>query len=416
MTKILWYISPVDGPYPWSEAGRYRLDHRRLVRTAETIDRRGFYGALLGTYSHDVWTLASTLVPFTRNMRFLLPIYPGIISPTLLAQQALTFEDFSDGRLLFNLVVGTDPILSSFGVNVPHDERYDLSIEFWESFKKIYQGEQISEPGKYYDLTGLKVGAPTSVDKYDRRALGMGPIQLPYTPLWGAGASPAGIDHAGKVVETFLAMLDRPDKLRVQVDAVRDAARRHGRDIRIGVHGSVIVRETEEEAWAHAQWLLDKTGGEILQKLALHALEHRGISGGLEALHHDDPQVQFRIDALREGRVPAVRDLEIAPHLWCGVTPWSPLDPLGQGWGTFIVGNPQQVADKIRELEHDLGIDALILSNWPLEEEANRFADRVLPLLESDYEAPELSRPTAASPQGFGVGHYEGQAAWRENH
>ena len=398
MTKLLWYISPVDGRYPWSDEGRYPLDHTRLRRLAQTIDRRGFYGALLGTYAHDTYTLASSLFPFTENLRFLLPVYPGVISPALLAQQAATFEDLSGGRLIFNLVNGTDAISSFYGVRARRDERYELSVEYWDLFKRLYRNEVVTEPGKYFDVTSLD-SDQTSPDPGSRTSVGIGPIQLPNTPLWGAGASPAGIDHAGRVVETFLAMWDRPDKLSAKLDAAHAAAARHGRTLKVGVHGSVIVRETEEEAWAHAQWLLDRTGPDSLYGFADAALRGRyGIPGGIEGLSHDDPQVQFRIDAIRSGKTPRARDLEIAPNLWSGITPWSPLDPLGHGWGTFIVGNPRQVADRIRELEADHGIDALILSNWPLIEEAERFADLVLPLLDLDYTGPQIDVRTAAQP------------------
>lgn len=404
--KLLWYISPVDGRYPWTEEGRYRLDHTRLRRLAQTLDRRGYYGALIGTYAHDVWTLASSLIPVTERLRFLLPVYPGVISPTYLAQQALTFEDFSGGRLLFNAVNGTESISRSFGINVGNADRYALSEEYWTLFKQVYQGIPITEPGEHWDLTALQAGAPTEVDGVNgTEALGLGPIQLPHTPVWGAAASPAGIRHSARVLDQFLAFWDRPDKLKRLVTQVREAAAAEGREVKIGVHGSVIVRETEDEAWAHAQWLLDRTTGEGLRAFADAALIGRqGVPGGVEALSSDDPQVQFRIDTLKARRVPRARDLEIAPNLWSGVTPWSPLDPQGAGWGTFVVGNPQQVADRIHELEEDLGIDSLILSNWPLAEEADRFADLVLPLLDLDHDAPQLSRPTANLPQGAGYG------------
>lgn len=398
MTKVLWYISPVDGRYPWSEQGRYPLDHTRLRRLAQTIDRRGYYGALLGTYAHDTYTIAASLFPFTEKLRFLLPIYPGVISPAYLAQQAATFEDLSGGRLIFNLVNGTDAISAYYGVRARREERYELSAEYWDLFRRLYHGEPVSEPGKYFDVTSLDSNE-TNADPAARTSVGISPIQLPHTPLWGAGASPAGLDHTGRVVETYLAMWDRPDKLRAQIEAAKAAAAKHGRTIKVGVHGSVIVRETEEEAWAHAQWLLDRTGPDVLYGFADAALKGRyGIPGGIEGLSHDDPQVQFRIDAIRSRTTPRARDLEISPNLWSGITPWSPLDPLGHGWGTFIVGNPQQVAERIHELETDYGIDALILSNWPLIEEAERFADLVLPLLNLDYDAPALSRPTADLP------------------
>lgn len=400
MTKVLWYISPVDGRYPWTEEGRYPLDHTRLQRLAQTLDRRGFYGALLGTYAHDTWTLASTLIPSTQNLRFLLPVYPGVTSAALLAQQANTFDDLSGGRLIFNLVNGTDQISAYYGARYTREERYEMSYEYWSLFKKLYGGEPIADPGRYFDLTPLNPVSGSVKRFKDGVAKGtLGPVQVPNPPLWGAGSSPAGHRHAGRIVDVFLSMWDRPDKLKAQIDAARAAAAAEGREIKIGVHGSVIVRDTEQQAWEQAQWLLDATGAKNIRAFADAALIVRmGIADGIEGISSDDPQVQFRIDAIKSGKVPRARDLEISPNLAHGLTPWSPLDPIDSGAGTFVVGNPEQVAERIHELETDYDIDALILSSWPLLEEAERFADLVLPLLDLDYDAPPLSGRTGSEP------------------
>jgi alkanesulfonate monooxygenase len=50
------------------------------------------------------------------------------------------------------------------------------------------------------------------------------------------------------------------------------------------------------------------------------------------------------------------------------------------GAGTALVGDPQQVADRMREYMA-LGIDRFILSGYPHLEECYRFAELVFPLL-----------------------------------
>ena len=54
-----------------------------------------------------------------------------------------------------------------------------------------------------------------------------------------------------------------------------------------------------------------------------------------------------------------------------------------QGCGAAIVGDPQQVADKIRAYQA-LGIDTFILSGYPHLEECRRFASLVMPLLRAN--------------------------------
>jgi alkanesulfonate monooxygenase len=86
---------------------------------------------------------------------------------------------------------------------------------------------------------------------------------------------------------------------------------------------------------------------------------------------------QRRMAELNKGKLNKadVREgLEIAPNLWAGV------GLVRGGAGTALVGNPQQVADRIQEYTA-LGLDHFILSGYPHLDEAYRFAELVFPLL-----------------------------------
>ena len=75
--------------------------------------------------------------------------------------------------------------------------------------------------------------------------------------------------------------------------------------------------------------------------------------------------------ALHGGR----RDkLEVSPNLWAGV------GLVRGGAGTALVGNPQEVAARIKEYA-ELGIETFIFSGYPHLEEAYRLAELVFPLL-----------------------------------
>jgi alkanesulfonate monooxygenase len=66
--------------------------------------------------------------------------------------------------------------------------------------------------------------------------------------------------------------------------------------------------------------------------------------------------------------------LTIAPNLWAGV------GLVRGGAGTALVGDPDQVAERMKEYI-GLGIDHFILSGYPHLEEAYRFAELVFPKL-----------------------------------
>ena len=387
--QLMWYINPHDGPFPWKPEGRYQPDLMRSREIAVQIDRDGYFGTLVVGKNPLLET--ATWIPLTEQLRFLIPIYPGPIPVGLLAQQAQLFDSLSRGRLLMNQVNGTDQILAHYGIDVPSDERYDLSVEYWTAFKKLYAGDMEPFAGKYINY------GPALPSRNTMLVPGLH-LQDPHTPVWGSGTSPAGIRHAGAVLDTYLCYLHRPDRLAAQIAAVRAAAQDHGRTVRAGILCNIIVRETEEEAWAHAQWLLEMTGPEQMVaqiEARLKTGRYNPHSGSREAaafdsLRSDDPQLQHRIDALRAGRLPDLRSLESSPNIWSGPNGWGAVDILDQGWGGYFVGSAGNVAARMQEIQRDLGIDTFILAGWPSKEESARVARILMPLLNLDKTEPRL--------------------------
>lgn len=380
--KVLWYISPVDGRFPWSERGRYPVEHSRLRRLAQTLDDSGFYGALLGTYAQDVFITASTIAAFTRTLRFLIPIYPGLTVPRLLAQQTLTFDEYTGGRLLLNLVNGQDAHLADYGQFLPHDARYERSAEYWRLFTDFYEGKSPSYQGTYLDPARTADAAEAGRAAFGHTGgtatnLPLRPVQHPHVPLWGAGASRAGQEFAGRIVETYLTFLREPQSLAAQIDGAKAAAARHGRSFTgLGTHASVTVRASAAEAREHFYSLLETTGVDEIRDRA--ELTVKGVTAGRDSLRTftaPDPRRQGWADALAAGRLPTLAELEIAPHTYAGLTPWSSLDVVGVGTGTYLVGDPDQVTGAITDLHDNLGIDTVILAAWPLIQEATYTAE-----------------------------------------
>lgn len=69
--------------------------------------------------------------------------------------------------------------------------------------------------------------------------------------------------------------------------------------------------------------------------------------------------------------------LEISPNLWAGI------GLVRGGAGTALVGDPETVAERMKEYA-ELGIETFILSGYPHLEEAYRTAELLFPLLPLD--------------------------------
>lgn len=346
--QLLWFIpTGGDGRYLATGIGGRTTDFSYLEQIAKAVDHLGFTGALLpvGRYCEDPWVVASTLISLTRQMRFLVALRPGLMSPGVAARMAATFDRLSGGRLMLNVVTGGDPIeLAGDGLHLNHDDRYRLTDEFLTVWRQVITGTATCFKGDYLDIQDGKLMFP--------------PRQTPYPPLWFGGSSPIAQQIAAKHVDTYLSWGEPPALVAEKIAAVRTLAAAEGRTLRFGLRLHVIVRETEQEAWDAANQLI-------------RYVDEEAIATAQTALAKNDSVGQQRMVALHQGDRNA---LEISPNLWAGV------GLVRSGAGTALVGDPDTVAARLLEYQQ-LGIDTFILSGYPHLEEAFRVAELLFPRL-----------------------------------
>lgn len=356
--NVFWFLpTHGDGRYLGTTQGGRPVDLAYLQQVAIAADSLGYYGVLIptGKSCEDSWLVAAALAPQTRNLRYLVAVRPGLQPPTLAARMAATLDRLSEGRLLINVVTGGDPVENKGdGIFLSHTQRYEVTNEFLDVYRRLLAGEKVDYHGEHIQVEGAEVLFP--------------PVQKNGPPLYFGGSSDAAIDVAGDHIDAYLTWGEPPAQVAEKLAVVKARAAAKGRELEYGIRLHVIVRETEEEAWAAAD------------KLIAH-LDDDTIAQAQQIFSRMDSAGQARMSALHKGN----RDnLRIAPNLWAGV------GLVRGGAGTALVGNPQQVAERIREYQA-LGITNFIFSGYPHLEEAHRFAELVMPLL------PLSTRPRATS-------------------
>jgi alkanesulfonate monooxygenase len=347
-TDVLWFLpTHGDGRYLGSDVAARHVTLNYLGQIARAADELGYFGVLLptGKSCEDSWVVASAMIPLTQRLRFLVAVRPGLQTPAAAARMAATFDRLSDGRLLVNVVTGGDPAeLRGDGIFFDHSERYAVTNEFLTVWRKLMAGEKVSYKGEHLAVDESKLLYPA--------------VQKPYPPLYFGGSSDAGNRVAAEHVDVYLTWGEPHNDVAQKIAKARAAAAERGRTLSFGIRLHVIVRETSAEAWRAADSLISK-------------LDDAAIEKAQKSFANFDSVGQKRMAALHGGR----RDkLEVSPNLWAGV------GLVRGGAGTALVGNPDEVADRMKEYMQ-LGIDRFILSGYPHLEECYRFAELVFPKL-----------------------------------
>ncbi|GIO91389.1 LLM class flavin-dependent oxidoreductase [Paenibacillus lactis] len=352
--EVYWYLTAPDGRSPWSTEGARKIDLPYLRQIASAVDQLGFTGALLATGPHDTWVLGSSLISSTNNMRFLIAVHPPLISPVLAAKMTQTFDDFSGGRVLLNIVNGNTAQMRAYGSTLGHDERYAYTDEWIQVWKQAVAGESLDFHGKYITAEG--------------KALQLTSTQKPTPPLWFGGSSQAAHLTAAKHIDTYLSWGETPPQVAEKIQDLQALAAEQGRTMRYGIRLYLIVRDTDEEAWQEAD--------RLLKTMDPQTVEHMQ-----SILRNSDSVGQQRMLRNHNGQIPKdARELEIYPDLWAGMSLVRP------GPGTTIVGSPATVLARLREYQ-DAGISTFIFSGVPLLEEAYRVGEYILPHLRVNRQA-----------------------------
>ncbi len=344
MTEYAWFAALCDDDYEFlgvpDPALRSSWAHcRDIVLAAE---RNGFDNVLLPSgyaLGIDATAFASAIAAETSRIKLLLAVRLGELVVPQLARQIATLQQIAGGRLVINAISSDLP-----GEAMSSEDRYRRTTESIAVLRTLLRGERADFDGKFVTA---HVDAPRIV------------VDSPHDPVvYFGGLSEAARECAAESCDVYLMWPDTTQQMTEVMREMDARAAKFGRTLRYGWRSHVIVRESEDEARAAASRLLSRLDADTGAAIRAKSLDSK--SAGVA-----------RQSELRES---ADADGYIERHLWAGV------GRARSGAGIAIVGDPDQVAGKLREIR-DAGVDTFILSGYPHLAECDLVARHVLPRL-----------------------------------
>jgi alkanesulfonate monooxygenase len=341
------------------------LDPTYIETVAKAHENAGFDRALLAFHSTspDGLQVGQHVLGVTERLNVLIAQRPGFTSPTLLARQLATVDQFSRGRVALHVITGGNATeLKQDGNTIDDkDERYARTGEFLD----VVRAEWTSD--KPFNYTG----------KYYRVENGFSQVK-PYRPegirIFVGGASEAAIEVAGKHADTFALWGESYAQVRDVTARVHSAAAQHGRPTpRFSLSVRPIIADTEKKAWEKAEAVLERATA-LQDKTGYRKPADGHASAGA-------------------GRLLALADQgsRIDKRLWTEIAKLTGANSNT----TALVGTPAQVAEVFGDY-YDLGVSHFLIRGFDPLIDAIEYGRELIPLTRQLIAERRVAKGVAA--------------------
>ena len=342
MAIDLGYWTPVYGGFlrNVTDEGRMAATWEYIREVSVKADRLGFHTTLVpelylndrkGTDapSLEAWSLSAGILAVTERLRVMTAVRPGFHLPAVLAKTVGTLDQIAPGRVSLNVVAAwwAEEARQFGGRFTTHDERYVQAEEFVTVLNGLWEQTPYSFQGSHYALDGTIVE----------------PKPSSHPVIFAGGESEAGRESIAGFADAYVMHGGTLDEVRANVtDMNARSERLHDRPIaEFGMPAYVIVRDTEAEA----QRELDR----------------------ITTIDPDSPGYASFEEFQRHSKL----SLELTRREYSVGT---------RGLRPNLVGTAEQVAERIHDYA-DAGITLLLIQASPLDEELERIAEQVFPLV-----------------------------------
>ncbi|MGW8481647.1 LLM class flavin-dependent oxidoreductase [Microbacterium sp. NPDC055903] len=342
MAINLGYWTPVYGGFlrNVTDEGRMAATWEYIREVSVKADRLGFHTTLVpelylndrkGTDapSLEAWSLSAAILAVTERLRVMTAVRPGFHLPAVLAKTVGTLDSIAPGRVALNVVAAwwAEEARQFGGTFTTHDERYVQAKEFVDVLNGLWERTPFSFAGEHYELDGTIVEPKP----------GSHPV------VFAGGESDAGREAIADFADAYVMHGGTLDEVRRNVSDMNARSERlHGRPIaEFGMPAYVIVRDTEAEAQRE------------LERITTVDENSPGYASFEQFLANSN------------------LSLEVSKREYSVGT---------RGLRPNLVGTPEQVAERI-DAYAEAGITLLLIQSSPLDEELERIAEQVFPLV-----------------------------------
>ena len=275
--------------------------------------------------SLDCWTLAPAVAAVTERLELMLAVRPNYHSPALTAKALSTLDTIAPDRLSLNVVSSWwKDEAAQYGAPFDvHDARYARTQEWLDVVGRLLREETVTHDGPLYQLAGT--------------VLEPKPARVP--PIYMGGESPKAKEVIAQQADAYVMHGDAPEVIAAKIADL--AARRAvaGRPpLGFGVSGYVICRDTEAEAQAELERILD-----VRSSAEAYASYQDFVEGS---------QLESRV---------SVEEYSVS----------------NRGLRSGLIGTPDQIIDRLRAYEQ-AGVGLMLLQFSPQREEMARFGRDVI--------------------------------------
>ena len=273
----------------------------------------------------DCWTLAPAVAAVTERLELMLAVRPNYHQPAATAKAISTLDTVAPGRVSLNVVSSWwKDEAAQYGAPFDvHDARYARTEEWLSVLGRLLREPSVSHHGPLYRLEATELEPK--------------PAEPPR--VYMGGESPRAKEVITTLGDAYVMHGDPPEAIGAKIAAMRALREQAGRPpLTFGMAGYVICRDTEAEAQAELERILDVRASD-----AAYASYRDFVEGSQLESHVSLEEYSVSNRGLRAG----------------------------------LVGTPAQIAARIRAYQ-EVGVDLLLLQFSPQAEEMARFGRDVI--------------------------------------